>query len=89
MYWLGIDIGTGGSRALLVDAGGVVKASFTAPHDDMQMLRPLWAEQGPENWWEACQVAVKGVLAAAGQRRRGCSAVRGALQLRMGLVVAR
>ena len=25
MYWLGLDIGTGGSRALLVDGGGVVR----------------------------------------------------------------
>jgi xylulokinase len=66
MYWLGIDIGTGSSRALLVDARGDVKASFTAAHEDMQMLRPLWAEQRPENWWDACQAAVKGVLAEAG-----------------------
>ena len=66
MYWLGIDIGTGGSRALLVDARGDVKASFTAAHDDMQMPRPRWAEQRPENWWDACQIAVKGVLAEAG-----------------------
>jgi len=66
MYWLGIDIGTGGSRALLVDARGDVKASFTAAHEDMHMQRPLWAEQRPENWWDACQVAVKGVLAEAG-----------------------
>ena len=66
MYWLGIDIGTGGSRALLVNARGNVKGSFTAAHDDMQMPRPLWAEQRPENWWDACQIAVKGVLAEAG-----------------------
>ena len=29
MYWLGIDIGTGGSRALLVDADGRIKAMPT------------------------------------------------------------
>jgi xylulokinase len=68
MYWLGIDIGTGGSRALLVDSKGKVKASFTAAHEEMQMLRPLWAEQRPENWWDACQSAVRGVLAEAGAK---------------------
>src|SRR5262249_40902669 len=26
---------------------------------------PLWAEQRPENWWEACQQAIRGVLATA------------------------
>src|SRR5579862_5745698 len=64
--WLGIDIGTGGSRALLVDRQGDVIAAHTAVHEDMQMLRPLWAEQRPENWWDAAQAAIKGVLKQAG-----------------------
>ena len=66
MYWLGIDVGTGGTRALLVDARGKVRHSFTSPHEDMRMERPLWAEQRPENWWDAAQLAIRGVLAAAG-----------------------
>lgn len=66
MYWMGIDVGTGGTRALLVDEGGRVRAGFTAPHEDMRMERPLWAEQRPENWWEAAQQAVRGVLREAG-----------------------
>ena len=64
--WLGIDVGTGGSRALLVDERGSVRAGFTAPHEDMMMARPLWAEQRPENWWEAVVAAIQGVLAASG-----------------------
>jgi xylulokinase len=66
MYWLGIDIGTGGSRALLVDEKGAVAAGYTAAHEDMKMERPMWAEQRPENWWDAAQEAIKGVLKAAG-----------------------
>ncbi|HEU0139972.1 MAG TPA: xylulokinase [Bryobacteraceae bacterium] len=65
MYWLGIDIGTGGSRAILVDDKGRVKAGFTAPHEDMRMERPLWAEQRPENWWDAAQNAVRAVIKEA------------------------
>ena len=64
--WLGIDIGTGSTRALLVDGRGRVCAGFTAPHEDMKMLRPLWAEQRPANWWDAAVTAIKGVLAQAG-----------------------
>src|SRR5512142_3334822 len=64
--WLGIDIGTGGSRALLVDGRGKVRAGFTAAHEEMTMHRPLWAEQRPENWWDAAAAAVRGVLARAG-----------------------
>src|SRR5580658_8950526 len=63
--WLGIDIGTGGSRALLIDRNGAVRAGFTAPHEDMRMERPLWAEQRPENWWDAAILAIRGVLAEA------------------------
>src|SRR5215510_9695444 len=66
MYWLGIDVGTGGTRALLVDESGKVRHAFTAPHEDMRMERPLWAEQSPENWWDAAQKAIRGVLAASG-----------------------
>jgi xylulokinase len=64
--WLGIDIGTGSSRALLVDEGGAVRGSCTAAHEDMRMERPLWAEQRPENWWDAAVEAIRGVLAQAG-----------------------
>ncbi len=63
---MGIDVGTGGTRALVVDQKGVVKASHTAAHDDMTMLKPLWAEQRPENWWAASQKAIRGALEQAG-----------------------
>jgi xylulokinase len=64
--WLGIDIGTGGSRALLVDGAGRVRAGYTTAHEEMHMERPMWAEQRPENWWDASVDAVRGALAAAG-----------------------
>ena len=64
--WLGIDVGTGGSRALLVDERGSVRAGYTALHEDMQMAHPQWAEQRPENWWDAVVEAIRGVLAKAG-----------------------
>ena len=65
-YWLGIDIGTGGSRALLIDAKGGIAGAVTAAHDEMTMKRPLWAEQDPDNWWSAAQKAIQGVLRMAG-----------------------
>jgi xylulokinase len=65
-FWLGIDVGTGGTRALLIDQRGQVRHGFTAPHEGMRMEKPLWAEQRPENWWGAAQAAIRGVLAEAG-----------------------
>lgn len=65
-YWLGLDIGTGGSRALLVDETGRVAGGVTAPHAEMRMPKPLWAEQDPEDWWRAAQQAIRGVLLETG-----------------------
>jgi xylulokinase len=70
MYWMGIDVGTGGTRALLVDSQGVEVAAFTAPHQDMLMKRPLWAEQEPEDWARAAASAIRGTLAQAGAQGR-------------------
>ena len=50
---------------LLVDETGHVRHACTAPHEDMQMDRPLWAEQRPENWWDAARQAIRGVLSQA------------------------
>jgi len=65
MFWLGIDVGTGGTRALLLDEHGTVRHACTAPHQEMTMERPQWAEQHPDDWWQAAQKAIRGVLAQA------------------------
>lgn len=62
-YWLGIDIGTGGSRALLVRGDGSVVKGVTSPHEDILMHQPLWAEQRPQDWWNASRNAVRQLLA--------------------------
>src|SRR5579864_9236249 len=64
--WMGIDVGTGGTRVLVVDERGRIRAGVTAAHEDIRMERPLWAEQRPENWWDAARDAIRGALAAAG-----------------------
>ncbi len=74
MYWLGIDVGTGGSRALLIDELGAVKHAHTVAHREMTMERPLWAEQDPDDWWTASAQAIQGVLHGAqidGSRIKG------------------
>ncbi len=64
--WLGLDIGTGGSRALIVNHGGEIVSGVTVAHEEMQMAHPRWAEQRPENWWDASFQAIQGALAKAG-----------------------
>jgi xylulokinase len=70
MYWLGIDTGTGSTRALLIDRAGKEIAACTAPNEDIRMEHPLWAEQRPENWVSAAGDAIRGVLAASGANGR-------------------
>ncbi len=63
MHLLGIDVGTGGTRALIVDKKGKIVASATANHEAFASLRIGWAEQNPEDWWRACGIAIRGALA--------------------------
>ena len=61
---LGLDVGTGGSRAVIVDADGSVTATATEPHAAFDSPRTGWAEQRPEDWWQASQAAIRAVLTA-------------------------
>src|SRR5580658_1035806 len=63
MYFLGIDVGTGGTRALVIDEGGRVVASATEEHRPFSSPQIGWAEQDPRDWWRACCVAVPKALA--------------------------
>src|SRR5208283_1639968 len=62
---LGIDVGTGGTRALVLDEQGRVVGSATEEHAPFASPRIGWAEQQPEDWWRACCVAVPKALERA------------------------
>jgi xylulokinase len=62
MNFLGIDIGTGGSRALVIDRNGRILASETALHEEFASPEIGWAEQDPDDWWRASQTAIRAVL---------------------------
>jgi FGGY-family pentulose kinase len=64
-FYLGIDVGTGSARAGIFDARG--KGLGAASHP-IQIARPLedHVEHSSDDIWNACGVAVRGALAAAG-----------------------
>jgi xylulokinase len=66
MKLLGIDIGTSGTRAVLIDAAGRVLSSATAEHAPISSPYPGWAEQDPYDWWNAACRAIPECLARAG-----------------------
>lgn len=66
MYLLGYDIGTSSVKAAIVDAeSGACVASDFYPKSEapIKSLKPGWAEQNPETWWDFVKEATKLVLA--------------------------
>src|SRR5215510_5303144 len=63
MKLLGIDVGTGGTRAVVIDETGSVVAAATGEHALFASPQTGWAEQDPRDWWRAAAEAVRGVLA--------------------------
>ena len=62
MYCLGIDVGTGGTRAVLIDGAGRIIASETIEHIAFASPQTGWAEQDPDDWWRASVAAIRAVL---------------------------
>ncbi len=58
--FLGIDIGTSGVKAVVVDSAGAVAAQGTAALT-VQRPYPLWSEQSPEAWWSATTAAIRSI----------------------------
>ncbi|HPS41138.1 MAG TPA: FGGY family carbohydrate kinase, partial [Anaerolineaceae bacterium] len=73
-YFMGIDVSTTGSKALLIDERGRVAGVKASPHT-LSTPRALWSEQDPGEWWTAVQDSVRGVLAETGIDARQVAAV--------------
>ena len=56
--FIGIDVGTSATKALVMDGQGKVLATATGPHDVLTP-RPGWSQQDPGQWWQATCQAVR------------------------------
>ena len=63
---LGIDVGTSGTRTLVVDEAGKVLAAASADHP-CYAPKPLWSEQEPTDWWRTTCESIKAAMKAAGK----------------------
>lgn len=61
-YYLGIDIGTSGTKTVLYDLQGQALASDLVEYPLYQPQNG-WAEQDPEDWWQAVVTTIQNVLA--------------------------
>jgi xylulokinase len=64
-HFVGHDLGTSGSKAVLVDEEGRVLASAVG-HYALARPRAGWAEQAPEDWWRAVAETTRAVVRDAG-----------------------
>ncbi|MFK4811490.1 xylulokinase [Devosia sp. ZW T5_3] len=58
MTFLGIDIGTSGVKALLINDNGKPVGEASAPAVEPVRPHPGWSEQNPNDWWTATLAAV-------------------------------
>ena len=77
MNYLGIDVGTGGSRAVLIDENGKVMASASAEHAPFASPEIGWAEQSPDDWWRACVSVIREVLTSSKSEEIGAISFSG------------
>lgn len=64
-YLLGLDIGTSGVKGLLLSEEGEILLTKTENHP-LSTPRSGWAEQNPEDWWDATRKCIGGLIDESG-----------------------
>ncbi len=60
-YFIGIDVGTSGAKVVLLTSHGDIVEEFSGAYP-IQYPQTGWAEQNPEDWWNAVKQGIKAVL---------------------------
>ena len=88
-YLLGIDLGSSSIKVSAIDAdSGALAGTSTSPEQEMEMqaLKPGWAEQDPDLWWNHVTKATRKVLYQADISKEQIAAIGISYQMH-GLVV--
>lgn len=72
--FVGIDVGTSGTRAIVIDATGRILGAATAEYP-LHTPKPLWAEQDPGDWWRAATQVMRQAIVASGVTPREIACV--------------
>ncbi len=73
-YFLGVDIGTSGTKTILINERGKILAEDSARYK-LFHPRPLWCEQNPEDWWKATVKTIRSVVAKSGKSAASIKAI--------------
>lgn len=71
---LGIDVSTTATKAVVLDAHGLVRATGSVEYA-FETPRPRWSEQDPRLWWDGAVGAIRSAMAGAGLRGDDVEAV--------------
>ena len=72
--FLGIDVSTTGSKALLINPDGEILSNATTAHP-ISTPRPLWSEQQSEDWWQSVSASIRKALVDANVSGAAVSAI--------------
>jgi ribulose kinase len=73
-YMIGLDGGTEGLRVGIFDAAGVPLV-FVRTAYDTEFVRPGWAEQNPEDWWNATVTGIRKAMVKIGAQGSDIAAI--------------
>jgi len=73
-YVIGCDVGTSGTKAIVVSESGKILSKVTVEYP-MSTPHPGWAEQDPDAWVKAAFQAVAGAVRKSGVRAQDVKAV--------------
>ena len=62
--FLGIDVGTSGTKTIAINERGKILAEATAEYP-LYNPKPLWSEQDPDDWWKATVATMRAVVKKA------------------------
>ncbi|WP_434640012.1 xylulokinase [Thermoanaerobacterium thermosaccharolyticum] len=65
MYFLGIDLGTSSVKIILMSDSGSVVSSVSKEYP-VYYPEPGWAEQNPEDWWNATKNGINELISKSG-----------------------
>ena len=88
-YLLGFDVGSSSVKASLVDAetGAMAATAFFPEHEaPIKAVKPGWAEQDPQMWWDNAKLALQKIMAETGAKGEDVKAIGISYQMH-GLVV--